>query len=73
MVLSLNLCKRGFIAARGIPTASEKGEERKQDEYDPDVHLRSSSIFIEKVVEKRENLHIRKTAADGNRQMGQAC
>lgn len=53
MVLPLNLCKRGLIAACGIPIASEKGEGKKQDEYDPEVHLRSCSIFIEKVAEKR--------------------
>lgn len=55
MVLPLNLCKRGLIAACGIPTACEKGEERKQNEYDPEVHLRSCSIFIEKVAEKRKS------------------
>lgn len=53
MVLPLNLCKRGLIAACGIPIASEKGEGKKQNEYDPEVHLRSCSIFIEKVAEKR--------------------
>ena len=54
-----------LTAARGIPNANGKGEERKQDECAPKTRLRSCSVVIEKGPEKREILRISRTAADG--------